>query len=199
MPDDVTPPAALITPAEKVVVRGAVRTFMNALVPHLPEIAKYAGPAAVGFLLTTAHTWADKAETDKKVEHVNHRAEAGYDKLGPEFNALIAESKANKDAIARLTDTVELQGRLLLASRPGFTPEGKPEAKATPRRAARARRPDPTLVKKVADNATKGLAAIKAAVTEPTTPAPRPVPATLDQVTATPAPQTQVRDAGHSP
>lgn len=211
MSDEKTPSAVLVTPAEKVVVRGALRTFIKEIVPHLPEIAKYAGPALVGFILTTAHTWANKAETE-------HKVKVGYETLAPAAREQGEEIVELKRAVAQLADSVALQAHLALASRPGFDNKGKPEPPAVIAANKKRAKPhpaappaDPVIVKQVQVDAAKNQALKARLVVE--RPASLPVPPTLPaevpkpQVVAPPAsppqewppPVPQTWDAGHSP
>lgn len=197
MPDENTPPAVLITHSERGVVRRAVRTFVKTLVPHLPAIAKFGGPAAVGFMLTTAHTWSEKIQTEKKVADVSKEAEAttkrAYKGLAKPAREISGELAAALKRIDALEAAQVKQSALIVARERDFVVEGRPASKA-------ARRVDAGLVKVVKDTAAaaaKELAARKAKPAHAITPIPLELPPPPPPPTTVPPPQ--VLDAGHSP
>jgi hypothetical protein len=199
MLDERTPPAVLITTAEKGVVRGAVRTFVKALVPHLPAIAKFGGPAAVTFMLTTAHTWADKAETDKKVAEASQQADAttrrAYKGLAKPAREISGELAAALKRIDALEATQKAQSALIVARERDFVVEGRPAMKSQRRRV------DAGLIKTVKENAAKDSKELAARKRRPA-PAITPIPLELPPPPSTSksAPQLPpVLDAGRSP
>ena len=170
-----TPPGTIITLEEVTIVRSSARTFVKGVVPHLPMLAKYSAPA-LGFVLLVAQHWYGKAETE-------HRVDVGYGTLAPASIEQAKEIKELKAAVAQLADSVAVQARLALASRPGFDDKGKPETTAAA--TTRKRRgpshvappADPTIVKKVQEDAAKNQALKARLVVE--SPAQVVVPAKL--------------------
>lgn len=154
--EEAAPPAPLLTPIEQGIVKDSVRTFVKGIVPHLPALAKFGGPAA-GFVLLFAQHWVGKAETE-------HKVDVGYQTTADVVIHQAEEIAELKRAVAQLADSNALQARLALASRPGFDDKGKPETRVVvashARRAAHPASPpaDPTLVKKVVEDAKKNAA-----------------------------------------
>lgn len=163
----------------------------------LPVI-KTVGPAILALIaaLGAARKGQDEAEghTDR-----------GYALLYPKAKASDERFKAIETSIKQLAEAVEVQGRLILAAQPGFTPTGLPApAPATPltpaarrKKAKRAAAPaDPALVKKVQVQAVKTLVEIqqRAANPAPVTAAlPSAIPAQLPPVVA-PTPPSATND-----
>jgi hypothetical protein len=113
-----------------------------------------------------------------KKEEATKLTDTAYKTLAPVANEQAAELKAIRDDLAKLADTVAIQGKLLLANQPGFTPTGAVAPVApTARRKKPKRAPAaaPALIKQVQDNAAKNLQEIKERALEPT-PAVAPVP-----------------------
>ncbi len=184
-PEEGTPADVLLTRAERGTVARAVRLFIKGIVPALPAVAKSAGPALVALALATTQHCAGKDDTDRKISSAEQKTTATLETLAPATNEHADELVALKEAIKAIQVTQKEQGLLLLASRPGFTASGKPDA------SPRTRRPkvDPMLVKKVQANATANLAAGKAS--KFLEQAPARVPVTLDDAkpaTVAPAP-----------
>ena len=171
---DKTPPGTIITQQEVTIVRRSARTFVKGVVPHLPALARYSAPA-LGFVLLVAQHWYGKADTE-------HKVKVGYETLAPN-TVSPGEIAEIKRALAQLADSVALQARLALASRPGFDDKGKPEAPAAEAKKQRGRaRPvappaDPAIVKKVQEDAAKNQTLKASLVTEK--PAQLAVPAHL--------------------
>jgi hypothetical protein len=120
-----------------------------------------------------------------------HKVEVGYETLAPASREQAEEIKELKRAVAQLADSVALQARLALASRPGFDDKGKPEASA-PAAAQRHRAhpaappADPKIVKQVQEDAAKNAALKARLVVE--RPAQLAVPATLPAEVPKPQP-----------
>lgn len=184
-----TPADALITDGERKIVFVALRTLIKVTVPLLPKFALVAGPA-LALLLAAAQHWSGKAETD-------HKIAVGYETLAPASREQAEEIAELKKAVAQLADSVALQARLALASRPGFDDKGKPEAPAAKKQRGRARPAappaDPTIVKRVQEDAAKNQA-LKArlVVEKPAAPVvPKELPAEVPKPQAAPAPVVQ--------
>lgn len=201
MSEEKTPPAVTITTAKRRVVRRAVRTFVRAfgraLAPHLPAIAKYAGPAAVGFILTTAHTWSEKRETNKKVAAAEGATKQAYKVLAKPTVEMSAELPAVVKRLEAIEKTQRAQSAVIAAEH-DFVIEGHPATKAQRKRV------DAGLVKVVKDNAAKDakeLAARKAKPAPAITPIPLELPPAMSAGAggAASAPPSQIRDAGRSP
>ena len=117
---------------------------------------------------------------------VSEKTDTAYETLAPSTNANSQRIKKIEESVSKLADTVELQGKLLLAMQPGFTTGGvpapaptKPPSPAMRREKARhAALADPALVKKVQAESVKTLQEIKKRAAEPT-PAAVPVPSTI--------------------
>jgi hypothetical protein len=209
MPDQKTPPAVLITRSEKGVVRRAVRTLVKALVPHLPAIAKFGGPAAVGFILTTAHTWKEKIETRKQVEQkaaevskqATETTRRAYKGLAKPANKAIDELAALSARVASVEATNKAQSALIVELEKDFVVTGKPAAVRA------AHRIDAGLVKAVKENAAKDSKELAARTKKPV-PIIAPIPLELPAAppggaggSAPPiarAPLPQPTDAGRS-
>jgi hypothetical protein len=191
MPDERTPPAVLITTAERGVVRRAVRAFVRELVPHLPAIAKFGGPAAVTFMLTTAHTWSEKAETNRKVAAAEVATKQAYKVLAKPTVEISAELPAVVKRLEAIEKTQRAQSAVIAAEH-DFVIEGRPATKAQRRRV------DAGLVKVVKDNAARDAKELAVRKTKPA-PAITPIPLELPPMpTTAPPPLPQVRDAGRS-
>lgn len=172
--DRKTPPGVIITADEKVIVIGAVRTFAKPIIPLLPKLAAYCGPALVVWLASILHAQSVKKDTDKQVKEVEETTDRAY-------KAVAAPAKQNDDALAaalaalvKRMDAAEAtqkaQGALILA-------------RPTPA----LRRIDRALLKAVKDNAAKDsreLAARKPKVA----PAITPIPLTIPPAPDAPAP-----------
>jgi hypothetical protein len=206
MPDQKTPPAVLITRSEKGVVRRAVRTLVKALVPHLPAIAKFGGPAAVGFILTTAHTWKEKIETQRQIKQKAAEVEKMATKTTAEAYKGLAVPASQLQMLAescekRLTAveaTQKAQSAVIVARERDFVVEGRPAT-------ARARRVDKVLVDAVKANAAKNGRELEARKAKPL-PVLKPIPLELPAAGAGGAspqpvlvPPPQPKDAGRSP
>jgi hypothetical protein len=151
----------------------------NAVKKWIP-IIKTVGPALVALI-------AAVGAARKGQDEVSDKTDRGYAYLAPNAIASKKHFEAIETSIKQLADTVELQGKLLLAMQPGFTPAGLPApAPATPltpaaRRKKTKRVPapaDPALVKKVQVQAVKTLAEIQQRAANPA-PIVAPVPATI--------------------
>lgn len=150
-------------------------------------------PALVTLIIAVADARTGKHEVSEKTD-------TAYETLAPPTNANSARIAKIEDSIRKLADTVELQGKLLLAMQPGFTTAGVPApAPAKPPTPAQARKKakrlsppaDPALVKKVQVQAVKTLAEIKQRAADPAPTAP-PLPPTIPaQPPALPAPASE--------
>lgn len=188
-----TPANALITNGQRKIVIIAVRAFFGATVPLLPKLALAAGPAIVALLLGTFQHWSGKAETE-------HKTTVAYGTLEQGVNDHAAKIASLQKAVSELAASVALQAQLALASQPGFDAKGKPEsapvaaASAAKKRRARGVAPpaDPTIIKKVQEDAAKNQA-LKAKLAAPVPPAvvvPKELPAEVPKPATPPAPKS---------
>lgn len=188
-PDDPTPPGAIITDREVMIVRRGVRVAVKGFMPFVPKIAASAGPALAVLLLAAAQHWAGRAETDKKIQDVAGESEKttarAYKKLAKPAREISAELADAMKRIDALEATSKAQSALIVAREHDIVIEGRP-AKA-PRR-----RVDPGLVKAVQANAVKDSKELAARKAKPA-PAITPIPLELPPAPTKPAdmPATQ--------
>jgi hypothetical protein len=139
-------------------------------------IIKTVGPAVVALVIAIADGRTGKHDVSEKTD-------TAYETLAPSTNANSKRIRSIEESVRKLADTVELQGKLLLAMQPGFTTAGIPSAPtAAPTPATRHKKAkppaDPALVKKVQVSAVTTLQDIKKRADEPA-PVVVPVPATI--------------------
>lgn len=125
---------------------------------HWIPIAKYIIGPVIALIIALVQQYGHKADTD-------HQADVSWKWLTRTASEQAAKIEEQKVYIAQLATTVQAQGALLLAGRPGFSTAGKPEAviPTTPTHKKKIKRAkvvavlaaDPALVKKVQDDATK--------------------------------------------
>jgi hypothetical protein len=158
----------------------------------LPLI-KLVGPSLVALI-------AAVGAARKGQDEVAGQTDRGYALLYPKAEASEKRFKAIETSINQLAQAIQVQGRLILAAQPGFTPAGLPAPiQATPltpaarRKKAKRLAPaaDPELVKKVQVQAVKTLAEIQQRAANPapvTAPLPPTIPAQLPPPAPLPSP-----------
>ena len=133
---------------------------------------------------------------------VSEKTDTAYETLAPKTNGSIERINHLEDSVKKLADAVEVQGRLLLSTQPGFTTTGtpaplptKPPTRAMRREKARhATLTDPALVKKVQTESVKTAQDIKQRAAAPApivAPAPPTIPAQPPPPPPVPAPPPQ--------
>lgn len=171
IPGQAVPAADLTEQSTPIPVPRAVRKWL--------PILKTVGPPLVAMLIAITDARTGKHEVSEKTD-------TAYETLAPSTNNNSKRIKKIEESIGKLADTVELQGKLLLAMQPGFTTAGtpaplptKPPTQAMRREKARHAPPaDPALVKKVQAESVKTFQEIKKRAAEPA-PAAVTVPATI--------------------